>query len=170
LGGQAARAARAVRGYSSGESKNPRGTQQKTGFLRSAAQNPAHRVRNGISPATGGAHRHLVLTLSAITGSHFDEGSIQEADFTDPASDSDRVDHRDFLICRGNGNLNLVGIGHFPLASRQDILFPDTMIAARPKRSVIHAAFLQSTWNSAYVRQQIERLARTTNGTMKINQ
>ena len=44
------------------------------------------------------------------------------------------------------------------------------MIAARVSRDKVERAFLQHIWNSPVVRNQIESLARTTNGTFKVNQ
>jgi type I restriction enzyme S subunit len=44
------------------------------------------------------------------------------------------------------------------------------MIAARVSSQLIEPAFLQHVWNSNDVRRQIESLARTTNGTFKVNQ
>lgn len=77
---------------------------------------------------------------------------------------------KDFLICRGNGNIKLVGRGQFPTCSMPKVTFPDTMIAARVSDQLIEPSFLQHVWNSIGVRQQIESLARTTNGTFKVNQ
>lgn len=80
------------------------------------------------------------------------------------------VDEADFLICRGNGNIRLVGKGYFPTARMPDVTFPDTMIAARVSPERIERSFLQHVWNTGAVRRQIETLARTTNGTFKVNQ
>jgi type I restriction enzyme, S subunit len=81
-----------------------------------------------------------------------------------------RVDQSDFLICRGNGNIQLVGKGYFPTRQMPEVTFPDTMIAARILPELIERQFLQHIWNSNAVRQQLETLARTTNGTFKVNQ
>ena len=51
-----------------------------------------------------------------------------------------------------------------------DVLFPDTVIAAQVSNSRVGRSFMQSIWNSNAVRRQIESVARTTNGTFKINQ
>ena len=44
------------------------------------------------------------------------------------------------------------------------------MIAARVDVERIEPAFLEWVWNSSAVRGQIELMARTTNGTFKVNQ
>jgi type I restriction enzyme, S subunit len=126
--------------------------------------------RNGVSPSDGGTVRGAVLTLSAITGAVFDESAIKEADFKANPPASKRVDHRDFLVCRGNGNPRLVGLGFFPGRDLPGVIFPDTMIALRVDNSRIDRKYLEFVWRSKRVRAQIEAGARTTNGTFKINQ
>lgn len=111
-----------------------------------------------------------MLTLSAITGAIFDESAIKEADFKVNPPISKRVDHRDFLVCRGNGNPRLVGLGFFPGRDLPGVIFPDTMIALRVDNSRIDRKYLEFVWRSKWVRAQIEAGARTTNGTFKINQ
>lgn len=80
------------------------------------------------------------------------------------------VNVNDFLVCRGNGNVRLVGKGYFPDQSFSDVTFPDTIIAARINVQLIAREYLQFIWNSSAVRRQVEALARTTNGTFKVNQ
>jgi type I restriction enzyme, S subunit len=126
--------------------------------------------RNGVSPSEGGTVRCEVLTLSAITGATFSESASKEADFKSNPPSSKRVDHRDFLVCRGNGNKHLVGLGFFPKQDLPDVVFPDTMIALRVDSSRINREYLEFAWRSKRVRAQIEAGARTTNGTFKINQ
>lgn len=127
-------------------------------------------LRNGLSPASGGGYPARVLTLSAITRGRFDGKAVKDGFFAvDPWGDV-RLDARDFLICRGNGNLGMVGSGAFPSASDASVVFPDTMIAARVDEGVITPSYLTSVWTSALVRRQLEAGARTTNGTYKINQ
>lgn len=127
-------------------------------------------LRNGISPSKSGKFAGQVLTLSAITGSRFNEMAYKQGTFQVPLSADQAVDENDFLICRGNGNIKLVGKGYFPVASMPDVVFPDTMIAARVGGDKVAREFLGYIWNSQGVRGQIESLARTTNGTFKVNQ
>lgn len=126
-------------------------------------------LRNGLSPSHGGAESCQVLTLSAITGNEFDDSSIKSGRFKSPPGPNSRVNCDDLLVCRGNGNARLVGKGYFPYKDLPDVVFPDTMIAARFLPDVVTPTFLQFQWNSASVRRQIEKLARTTNGTFKVN-
>jgi type I restriction enzyme S subunit len=127
-------------------------------------------LRNGLSPSNTGTIRGSVLTLSAITGRAFLPSAVKEATFHTKPPEDQTVDERDLLICRGNGNLNLVGKGYFPLSTMPSVLFPDTMIAARVSPCVMKKEFLAFVWNSYAVRSQVETLARTTNGTLKVNQ
>jgi len=127
-------------------------------------------LRNGLSPSEAGAVAGRVLTLSAITRGAFDCSAWKEARFhTSPPSDQ-VVEVEDLLICRGNGNADLVGRGHFPTEAMPGVLFPDTMIAARVDTNRWPKRFVEFVWNSPSIRQQIDRLVRTTNGTYKVNQ
>lgn len=127
-------------------------------------------LRNGISPSSRGQVDAEVLTLSAITGNNFDSSQRKLAKFLTPISEKDEVNSSDFYICRGNGSLDLVGRGFFAHSSLSGVAFPDTMIAARPRANELLPGFLETIWNSAFVRSQITNSARTTNGTYKINQ
>lgn len=130
----------------------------------------AEDARNGISPSKGGVVENLVLTLSAITSGSFDGTSAKWGTFKTRPPASKRVDRRDFLVCRGNGNLSLVGLGSFPDDDMPEVVFPDTMIALRVDPAVIGREYLEYVWSTKPVRAQIEAGARTTNGTFKINQ
>jgi type I restriction enzyme S subunit len=126
--------------------------------------------RNGVSPSSLGTVARKVLTLSAVTRQKFDGDAWKVGKFKAEATREEMVHDHDFLICRGNGNLGMVGRGQFPNSSLLDISFPDTIIAARIDQAAVTKAYLQTIWNSPFVRQQIEKIARTTNGTFKVNQ
>ncbi|HBL31777.1 MAG TPA: restriction endonuclease subunit S [Acidobacteria bacterium] len=127
-------------------------------------------LRNGLSPSTAGRFSSKVLTLSAITGPAFDSTAWKACSFQTALPVSSLVDATDFLICRGNGSVRLVGKGQYPSCSMEGVAFPDTMIAARISPFLLDRAFFQHVWNSGGVRRQLEASARTTNGTFKINQ
>jgi type I restriction enzyme S subunit len=126
--------------------------------------------RNGLSPSTSGSVPGKVLTLSAITGQHFQSHHQKEALFDRYPSDNQRVKIDTFLICRGNGNQQLVGVGVFPSHDLSDVCFPDTIIGANIAKDRVSPRFMEQIWGSSLVRNQIESGARTTNGTFKINQ
>lgn len=127
-------------------------------------------LRNGISPASRGTVTARVLTLTAITGDRFDGSYAKEGKFLEPISVKDTVSTSDFYICRGNGSPDLIGKGFYADQNIPGTAFPDTMIAAKPNPKRVTRAFLESTWNGPFVRNQIREAARTTNGTFKINQ
>ena len=127
-------------------------------------------IRNGTSPSRAGRHAGHVLTLSAITRGRFDPKAMKESTFAAPLAPHDAVSMDDFLICRGNGNSNLVGTGCFPTADMPTVAFPDTAIAVRPDRTRLNHAYLSAYWKTGHARAAINRIAKTTNGTFKINQ
>ena len=127
-------------------------------------------MRNGLSPATDGQYEAEVLTLSAVTQGRFDPRAVKPGFFSvEPPADK-RVTARDFLMCRGNGNKSLVGVGVFSEVARPNLVFPDTVIAGRVDPTKIAMPYLAAAWKQPEVRRQIAAAARTTNGTYKVNQ
>ncbi|MFH8793799.1 hypothetical protein [Streptomyces sp. NPDC017941] len=128
------------------------------------------RLSNGVSPASQGTVASQVLTLSAVTRGRFDGDARKLAKFmSDPTVDYS-VSRDLFLICRGNGNRNLVGRGVFPRVDMNDTVYPDTVLAAPIRSNVVNSVYLENVWATPGVRRQIERVSRTTNGTYKVNQ
>ena len=127
-------------------------------------------IRNGISPARSGTVPGRVLTLSAITQGRFDATAVKEASFVAPIASGDEVRAVDFLVCRGNGNRRLVGAGCYPTSDMSGVAFPDTAIAVRPDSALLDRSYFSALWGTAFIRQQIDSIAKTTNGTFKINQ
>jgi type I restriction enzyme S subunit len=127
-------------------------------------------MRNGLSPASGGACPADVLTLSAVTQGTFDPTAVKPGLFATAPPPDKRVAAADFMLCRGNGNKALVGVGAHSTADRPDLVFPDTVIAGRVDTSKVTMPFLNAAWKQRLVRSQIESVARTTNGTYKVNQ
>ncbi|VTZ50276.1 conserved hypothetical protein [Methylocella tundrae] len=127
-------------------------------------------LRNGISPSKSGTVTGKVLTLSAITRGAFDAAAFKESLFAAPLAPEQSVSRSSFLICRGNGNPELVGRGTFPTADMPDTAFPDTIIALRGVSGELSPAYLSALWATDYMRRQIKAAAKTTNGTYKISQ
>ena len=127
-------------------------------------------MRNGISPSSAGTVQFRVLTLSAITQGAFDDRAVKEGAFTSEPPSDKRVSSLDFLMCRGNGNKNLVGVGVHSAVDRLELVFPDTVIAGRVDPGRVRMRFLEAAWSRPSVRRQIEAVSRTTNGTYKVNQ
>lgn len=140
------------------------------GFEPTPASALMPRMRNGLSPATRGTHQAQVLTLSSVTQGLFDPSAVKTGVFAiEPPADK-RITDRDFLMCRGNGNKALVGVGTYSRENRPDLVFPDTVIAGTVDTKLVTMQFLEAAWKRRDVRAQIEAVARTTNGTYKINQ
>jgi type I restriction enzyme S subunit len=127
-------------------------------------------LRNGLSPSKAGTVSAPVLTLSALTSGSFLPDKVKEGTFKVIPPANQCVIEGEFLICRGNGNRNLVGIGIFVDQSLSGTAFPDTVIAGRINEQIVSHEYLAYIWNSQFVRPQIEAPARTTNGTFKVNQ
>lgn len=140
------------------------------GFPRRSLSSLSTSMQNGLSPSKAGIHRAKVLTLSAITQGSFDESAWKEGAFKDDPSLDKRVSGGCYYVCRGNGNRSLVGTGEFAPSSIPDFVFPDTMIEVRVKQGEVLPAYLTIAWKQPFTRDQIERSAKTTNGTYKINQ
>jgi type I restriction enzyme S subunit len=125
--------------------------------------------RNGQSPVTTGHTEGKVYTLSAITGNSF-KGDKYKISTFESIHDNSIVKNDDFLICRGNGNIKLVGRSAIVRDISDNIIFPDTMICANIDITKINKKFIEVMWKLPFIRSQIEQFARTTNGTYKINQ
>lgn len=134
------------------------------------ASNVMHDFRNGVSPSKKGEFSATVLTLSAITQGTFRPEEQKSGSFKTYPMHEKRVSKGIFMMCRGNGNISLVGRGAFSDCDYSDLVFPDTVIAAQVQDDLIDCSYLSNLWNCSCVREQIEAKARTTNGTYKINQ
>lgn len=126
-------------------------------------------MRNGLSPSRSGTVEARVLTLSAVTGGTFDAAASKAALFDRQPPAAARVDRNDLLICRGNGNLGLVGSAVWSERDHCELVFPDTVIAARVLAAEVGMPYLVAAWRQRSTRRQIESLSRTTSGIHKVN-
>ncbi len=141
----------------------------KSTDIKPLAQLLAEPMRNGISPSRGGRYEGEVLTLSAITRGAFDPRQRKSDLFAAPHAADKLAIEGLHLICRGNGNAELVGAMVAVTDQLDGVAFPDTMIGFRPS-SEINSPTLVAAWRHPTVRDQLRRAARTTNGTYKVNQ
>jgi type I restriction enzyme, S subunit len=109
-----------------------------------------------------------VLRLTALGGKYVDISENKEGAWTEAEAEPFLLRQNDFLVCRGNGSLHLVGRGSL-VATGCKMAYPDTLIRLRLS-SEIEPSFLYYVWASGIVREQIEATARTTAGIYKINQ
>lgn len=110
-----------------------------------------------------------VLRLTALRGPHVDLSEHKVGDWSAKEAAPFLVRDGDFLVARGNGSIDLVGRGALVPSVVEPMAFPDTMIRVRPSAAMNHRFFVH-LWNSALVRRQIERKAKTTAGIFKVNQ
>jgi len=129
-----------------------------------------HDIGNGVSPSRAGTVEDEVLTLSAVTGVRFDASKRKADKFAGAIPVGKRVETGDFLLCRGNGNPDLVGSGKLADNTGQGFVYPDTIMRAKLNEARVVPGYVASLWKHNHIRDQITAGARTTNGTMKINQ
>jgi len=129
-----------------------------------------HDIGNGVSPSRHGTIEDEVLTLAAVTGFAFDASKRKKDKFSAAIPEGKRVVIGDFLLCRGNGNPDLVGAGKLADETGQGFVYPDTIIRTKLDESQVAPLFVSKIWQHQYIRDQIKAGANTTNGTMKVNQ
>lgn len=142
--------------------------QNEKGWDKPDFETIAYGMRNGLSPSKAGGYKGRVYTLSAITGDYFRE--IFKEDVFSQIPDKYLPTDCDFLVCRGNGNISMVGKGYFFPGTSDEVIFPDTIIAVSIQPNTVNKQFFEALWKTRFMRQQIENKARTANGTYKINQ
>ena len=128
------------------------------------------RLSNGRSVPTATKGGFPVLRLTCLRDGTVDSGETKQGDFGSANPTQHLIRPNDFLISRGNGSLNLVGLGGLVPAGAPPVAFPDTLIRARVDESRLRPSFVSHIWNSQLVRKQLEAQARTTAGIYKINQ
>ncbi|NUK19675.1 restriction endonuclease subunit S [Streptomyces lunaelactis] len=111
-----------------------------------------------------------VLRLTALRPEGVDLAEHKGGAWTAAEAAPFLVTAGDFLLCRGNGSRRLVGRGAMVRSNPISVAFPDTMIRVRVDARLIDSRYLENIWESALVRTQIEKAARTTAGIYKINQ
>jgi type I restriction enzyme, S subunit len=111
-----------------------------------------------------------VLRLTAIKSRGIDLSEKKNGDWERSDALPYLVKDGDFMVARGNGSKSLVGRGGLVPPVKDEVAYPDTMIRLRVDHELIAASFFAQVWDSHLLRQQIERVARTTAGIYKINQ
>lgn len=125
--------------------------------------------KNGISPQQAGPDGVLSFSISAVRdGRATIEGNEKYVALDRSVASSYYLNSGDILLVRGNGNLSLVGTCGLLETAPEECTYPDILMLMRVGERVI-ADLLVAAINSPYVRQQIESLAQTTNGTYKLS-
>lgn len=130
----------------------------------------AHRPKNGISPPPGNEGEGVpTFSIAAVRNGSIDIlGNLKTASISLAAAVPYRVRRGDVLIVRGNANQSLVGMCGMVGDHPENCVYPDLLIRIVPRPDV-DPRYLVLIMNSGIVRSQIESIARTSNGTLKIS-
>lgn len=126
---------------------------------------------NGVSPATAELGTPTFSIAAVRDGGVQIERHIKWADTEgmDEASlERFRVQEGDVLLIRGNANPSLVATAGIVRSHPVGCIYPDLLMRLTPKATV-DARFLVYLINSPSVHDRFLRLAKTTNGTLKVN-
>lgn len=110
------------------------------------------------------------LRLDAMGLSRFDYSARRYIPIDQKKAQRLLIRSGDFFVSRANGSLALVGRAVLAQEPPDRVVFPDTMIRYRMIDTPDCRAWLASIWGSRFVRDQIERKAKTTAGIYKISQ
>lgn len=125
--------------------------------------------KNGISPQQAGSDGVLSFSISAVRDGRVTiEGNEKFVDLERSVARGYYLQSGDILLVRGNGNLSLVGTCGLLEMAPDECTYPDILMLMRVGERII-AELLVAAINAPYVRQQIESLAQTTNGTYKLS-
>lgn len=136
----------------------------------------AFEPKNGVSPKSSSQPPGVpTFSIAAIRDGRVDLTTLENlkyADVNEKVADKFRLEKGDVLIVRGNANPDLVGksgrVSEFP----EGCIYPDIT-----KRIVLHNAgdtivtpdYFVLAWNHPVIHNQVLRRAKTSNGTLKIN-
>lgn len=125
--------------------------------------------KNGISPPQAGSDGALSFSISAVRDGRVTiEGNEKFVDLDNSVASDYYLKSGDILLVRGNGNLSLVGTCGLVETAPNECTYPDILMLMRAGERAV-AEFLVAAINSSYVREQIESIAQTTNGTYKLS-
>lgn len=132
--------------------------------------------KNGVSPKASSQPPGLpTFSIAAIRHGKVDLGNkehLKYAQLPEKVAKACRVNRGDVLIVRGNANPDLVGkagmIDHYP----DGCIYPDItkrVVFRKEGERTITPPFAVLAWNHSIVHNQVLRRAKTSNGTLKIN-
>lgn len=132
--------------------------------------------KNGVSPkASSQPPGTPTFSIAAIRDGRIDlsnVGNLKYAEVPLKVAEKFRVNRGDVLIVRGNANPDLVGkagrVGEFP----DDCIYPDItkrVVFRQDGEHTVTPEFAVLAWNHPIVHNQVLRRAKTSNGTLKIN-
>jgi type I restriction enzyme S subunit len=144
-------------------------SRQKDWEVKTVGELVSHGPQNGLSPS---ANRHGTIKTFSIGAVREGRVDIEEHLKWVDVSESEQAKYQlfdgDILVVRGNANADLVGTCGLIGTAPQRCIYPDLLIRVRPSTSMLDVVFMEF-FNADSTRAQIGRIAKTTNGTLKIN-
>jgi type I restriction enzyme S subunit len=136
----------------------------------------AEEPKNGISPqATAKPPGTPTFSIAAVRDGKVDltnGANLKYASISDRIAEKFKIKTGDVLVVRGNANSNLVGkagrVGEFP----EGCIYPDItkrIVFRRNGDNTVSPEYAVLAWNHPVVHNQVLRRAKTSNGTLKIN-
>jgi len=110
-----------------------------------------------------------VLRIPNVANGKVDDSDLKFADFEPNEVETYRISENDLLIIRSNGSVSLVGKAALVSKGDTKYLYAGYLIRLRSIDSVINGGFLINAISSNVLRQQIERVAKSTSGVNNIN-
>ncbi|MGI2104205.1 restriction endonuclease subunit S [Shewanella frigidimarina] len=110
-----------------------------------------------------------VLRIPNIAAGEINAEDMKYAEFTDDEIDTYKLNEGDILTIRSNGSVSLVGKCAVISDKDTDYLFAGYLIRLRPLLKFVDAHYLKSIFTSGFLRQQIEKLAKSSSGVNNIN-
>src|SRR5258706_2469448 len=127
--------------------------------------------RNGISiPGTPSPPGVKAMRLDALTARGLNLNSVRYIPLPEDRIQDYRVNSGDLLISRANGSPEFVGRAVYVADIGETVVFPDTIIRYPLGADQQIGWWIELAWNSPFGRSQIQRLAKTTAGILKISQ
>jgi len=142
---------------------------------------PAERLlagepKNGISPKSSSQPPGtLTFSIAAIREGHVDlrnKENLKYAQIPDKVAKLFRLNRGDLLIVRGNANPDLVGKAGIVNRVPEGCIYPDItkrVVFRTDASRNVSPEFAVLAWNHPIVHNQVLRRAKTSNGTLKIN-
>jgi type I restriction enzyme, S subunit len=127
--------------------------------------------RNGVSlKGTKNPPGVAALRLDALAERGIEYTRIRYIEISQSQTKALALSEGDFLISRANGSEHLVGRARLVRIVPIKCVYPDTIIRYRIGALPVLGEWLELIWESALIRDQIRRMAKTTAGILKISQ
>jgi len=136
----------------------------------------AEEPKNGVSPeASSQPPGTPTFSIAAIRDGRVDlvtQSNLKYTRVSDAAASRFGIHRGDILIVRGNANPDLVGKAGMVSVFPDGCIYPDIakrIVLRTGTEPVVSPEFAVVAWNHAIVHNQVLRRAKTSNGTLKIN-